>query len=38
MRRFVVVADGERLLTTAVCADENLIFQFKSAVLAASSA
>src|SRR5476651_2462475 len=29
---FLVVAHCERMLTTAVCADENFVFQVKSAV------
>src|SRR5665647_856333 len=32
MRHCSVVANCERLLTTAVCADENLVLQIKSAV------
>jgi|SRR5664280_448893 len=32
MRHFMVVAHCERLLTTAICADENLVLQIKSAV------
>ena len=32
VRHFAVVAYRERLLTTAICADENLVLQIKSVV------